>query len=148
MPAVILFTACETVITSQEHTLSLINLLDLIRLEGKEPLPENLGLPKPWSVVSILGKERDDDDVVGFEQKIAVIQSNRTVVLQATSEVFSFSKPKHRQIFHLPAIPVGIPGEVKIQLDIRRSGTPDWRTIAECSFLVEHNLAVLEALAP
>lgn len=147
MPRLLLFAPCERVILADDQTVSLITLVEHIRL-GIDPSnapPEvdatkELQIPFTWFALSTWTREEHDQDGSFYQQKLQLEMPDGTTPIELEVPLrFAQGKPNSRSIFRVAGFPVTRQtGTAKVKLLLKHvESDADWREVAAWPVLVE-----------
>ncbi len=130
-PKLLAFLPCEKVIVDMDNNVSLITLLQDIKVGIPESPDETKANPKgkivapiKWSVL-VLWKRSEDDNVLEYEQKVALFDPAGEASIQAI-QPFSFGdKHTARNIANIIGFPIHEDGVYLLKLWLRRKGDPE-----------------------
>jgi len=137
MPQLLAFLPCENVIVSQDHNLSLIEVLNRVTAEIKVPVQQlkpDAGAPHRWFVVAMWHVVPEDQEAA-FEQRIALVDPSGKIRVEAFGELaFGPQKPIHRMVGEMTGFPVSPQGTYSLELYIRKQGEEVWNETPVCSY--------------
>ncbi|MBI3635313.1 MAG: hypothetical protein HY216_03705 [Candidatus Rokubacteria bacterium] len=132
LPRLLLAAPCERALIDQDQNLSIISVLDTLKLAipDKAVIPANVSAPLKWSIVTVWLREQGDEQK-SFEQDCRLLLPNGTVANQSVTS-FRLEKRTHRLIitmFGLPLVPEGV--EYSVQVSIREAvDGAEWSKVA------------------
>jgi hypothetical protein len=128
MPKLLLFAACEQVITDVTNTLSLMKLLQEITVNlpaGVPSPPGNAGSPMQWSVVSIFAQQ-PGDSTKRFEHYVTLTTSGGQILVQTPISLFELKTDQHRIIGQVMGFPIGYADTLQLKCFLREKGNTNW----------------------
>ena len=129
MPKLLAFLPCEKVIIGEDHSVSLIAVLQSMTINVPSDAPKQITIPMTWTTFTLWSREPEDDDV-RYEQRVELVAPSKAVALTQTAE-FQMTKPFHRQMGSSFGLPLPESGPYTLRLSLRRLGDPSFQTIAE-----------------
>jgi hypothetical protein len=123
MPKLLIFAACEQVITDLNNTVSLMKLVQEVTAQvpaGVTP-PPNTGSMMQWSILSIFEREPADQGKQ-FETYTAFISSTGDIIFQTPITVFEMKADQHRITNQINGMPVGRVGTHRVKCFLREKG--------------------------
>jgi len=133
MPTLLLFAACEKIILDQNSVVSLISIIEELKVQVITNIPVQAGALAPiqWGVLSYWEQTSAWDQDREFEQRVALIADSGETLLENITP-FKFIKPRHRTINNMIGMPISQPGPHKLKLWIRDKSDPpkQWKEIA------------------
>ncbi|BDI28416.1 hypothetical protein CCAX7_004670 [Capsulimonas corticalis] len=139
MPKLLLFTPCLKAIAGDDGLLTIVSILEFVGVNSPsgETFEENSIVRLPWQMVSVWYKEAGDEKKK-FEQTLEfLLPSGQSVYSNAYPLNLVERTTKIR--IDGDTFPVGLPGEVIVQVGLREAGSTDTRIVAEYPVLVRHN---------
>lgn len=134
MPNLLFALACDRVIIDQNGNLSLITVIEEIRLQtvGGAAFPKDAAsVPWQWYAVTQWEQGGGYDSGRTFEQRIALIAETGETLLEAYAS-WVFEKPRHRVISAIAVMPIRNPGKHRLKVFVReKTETPkEWKEAA------------------
>jgi len=133
MPKLILFAACEKVITDTEGLVSLITLIE--KLEVSVPssieLPPRTAVPMRWQTLSVW--QIDQADMGQYEQTTDLVVQDGTIAMHTEPKRLESSLAGRTGVKitgTLTAVPI-TDGPLRLRLSYRKIGEQDWIEVAE-----------------
>jgi hypothetical protein len=145
MPDLLVFAACRRVIIDeQDHSASLIGLLDAIKVTvpRDQEIPGDAVIPFEWAVYS-WWRVRPDDDGKLFEQRVVLVSPDNTEKLNMVQDIDATAE-KYRVSLTISGFHVSVSGIYWVKLSIRQKDQ-DWAEVAQYAIKLVHELAVLES---
>ena len=137
MPKLLIFAPCEKVIIDQNNVISIITVLQELRIELPEPPPEVDGktpvVPIKWDVVTLWTKTDADAPETVYQTRFALIDPMGMALegLDGSAE-FSFADKTHyRVITTVLGFPVRHDGRYVVRLWIHKKGETEGDPVAE-----------------
>jgi hypothetical protein len=127
----LVFAPCEKHIISAEKTASLISVIEGLKIELGEPLPDDASLPMKWSIVSLWHRVGEAEPDTRFQQRVEVIAPKGTTI--ATVEQgfpVSNENQNYRNIAEILGFPIQ-DGEMLLRLSLRQRPEQEWEQVAE-----------------
>ena len=141
MPRLLIFAPCERVIIDQHNVISIITVLQELRLELPElpqPPAENTDektpvIPMKWDVLTFWTKTDDDEPETIYQTRFALIDpTGRAFSGFGGSMEFSFQdKTNYRLITTVLGFPVLHDGRHLVRLWLHKKGEPEGDAISE-----------------
>jgi hypothetical protein len=131
MPKLLIFAPCEKVIVAQDNTLSMVTILEELKVQvpKDKPVPPNASFPMKWAVLTMWQRQEGEEDKE-FEEKCDLLSEEGKNLITATSN-FKFAKRFHRVLIQMIGFPLQ-PGQCKIKIYLRETvATSEWKEIAE-----------------
>ncbi|GEM_PF-2921715 len=123
----------KSIVEAESNNISLIELIDAITINTKEPLPKGkpTGIPLGFEIVSFWTKEKDADDVQ-IDLKLEALDP-KGEVLNSHNGVFTFPKDKQnmRFIFKLAGFKVTESGVYLLRLSYKEHGETEYKLAEE-----------------
>ena len=130
MPRLLLFAACEQVITDLNNTVSLMKLLQDITAHvpaGMTP-PPNAGSPMQWAILSVFEREPADRGKA-FEQYAAFVSSSNDILFQTPITLFEMKTDQYRITNNVSGMPIGRVGKHYVRCYVREKGATVWQEL-------------------
>jgi hypothetical protein len=142
----LIFAPCEKHIVSVEKTASLISVIEGLKIEVAEALPEDASLPMKWSIVSLWHRIGEAEPNTRFEQKVEVISpKGAAVVTLIQGFPITNENINYRNISEIIGFPIQ-QGEMLLKLWLRQRPEQEWEQKAE--FPLDINVTVKEQEKP
>jgi hypothetical protein len=127
----LVFAPCEKHIISVERTASLISVIEGLKIEINEPLPDDASLPMKWSIVSVWHRVGDAEPNTKYEQLVEVVAPNGKTIATA-QQGFSVSNENrnYRNIAEILGFPIQ-EGQMLLKLSLRQRPEQEWHQEAE-----------------
>ncbi len=150
MPKLLFFAPCTQAILGQDDTLSLIVIINQMKVNigenSPDPLPLNAAATMKWSAVSQWYRLPGEENV-SFEQKIELIDEDGVArrAPQTTTE-FALPAQRHTVIASFTFWPVLPDGTYNLRLSLRKVGDAEWGVAAEYPVHMESAREAAETL--
>jgi len=132
MPQLLIFLACEKVITSTEGTITAVTILERldINLPAEAKLPERAAVPMYWSTLTVWHWVPEDEGLV-FEQTVQMVTASGEVAMHSgpTDIKVTSEKPRFRVTEINHQVPI-TDGNLTLKLMIREKDK-EWIVKAE-----------------
>jgi len=105
MPKPVLFAPCEIVLLDQQNNLSLIKVLESVKINlPVTEIPVGVAIPIRWSILTMWLRQPGDENK-GFQQVCELVASDGTVLLSNTAPI-NLENLTHRHIINNFGFPV------------------------------------------
>jgi len=139
----LVFAPCEKVIVGEDdHLTSMIALMERVNIQVSGQLPADAIFPLKWSVCALWHRAMEVDPPRMFEQKFQILRPDGEEAAHALS-VFAVTNDHQnfRNVLHLNAFPIGLPGAYRLRLALREKDDPtEWQYAAEYPLEVFHEI--------
>ena len=109
MPKVLIFAVCEKVILSTENTVSLITIMEAIRIGVASNTPSDIQLVARtiWYAFSLWQREEGDKDGAHYHQKVELILPDGKMALETQPIDIEFAQGRHNNhgVFQMLGFP-------------------------------------------
>jgi hypothetical protein len=131
MLKLLVFAPCELALASSEETASLINIIEGLRIEVREQLPDDAMIPMKWAIVTLWHRLQDFEADTKFEQRIDVISGQGNPLISQPVEFIVSNKDRnYRNILQHSSFPLHN-GPVLCKLYLKSSDSGEWEEKAE-----------------
>lgn len=142
MPKLLLFVPCEKVLIDQQGSISIISLLQELKVQvaenGPTP-PANAKAAVKWDVLTIW--ERTDDDFgKTYEQRIALFEPNGEPTEISAIAPIETEKGSHRNVATIFGFPIGLAGRYALRLWLSENGVETPKPLAEYAIKVSREV--------
>ena len=142
MPRLLLFAPCERAILADDNTVSLITILETLRLnfETKEEIPPDLAIPFAWHAISLWTRETEDKDGTFYHQKIQLLMPDGTTPIELEIPLqFGPGKTNTRGIFKVMGFPIPKASALaRVRLLVRPvNSTTEWSEVSAFPIYLE-----------
>src|SRR3984893_8649768 len=142
MLKLLVYAPCEKVIVATDQTVSIISMMESVRVNVTEGFPADALAPIRWSILSLWKRDQEILKPVEIEEISEVVRPDGTVAAGGTSR-FTVTNEHlfYRSLVHVPVFPIGLPGFVKVKCRIRQTNPEtEWTEFAEVRLLLVHIL--------
>jgi hypothetical protein len=142
MLKLLVYAPCEKVIVATDQTVSIISMMESIKVNVTQRFPADALAPIRWSILSLWKRDQEMVAPVQIEERSDVVRPDGTVAAGGTSR-FTVSNEHlfYRSLVQVPVFPIGLPGTVKVKCSIRQTNPEtEWTEFAEFPLLVIHTL--------
>jgi len=133
MPKLVLFAACERVLIDQQNMLSLVGVIQELKVQvpesGQVPSATS-SAPIKWDVITQWAKLPDDTGK-NFEQRIAMFNPAGQATAVSAVAALDLSGTYNRTIATVLGFPIGTPGRHTIKLWLSENGKETEHPLAE-----------------
>jgi hypothetical protein len=131
MPKLLIFAPCEKAIISQENTVSMITILEELKVQvpRDQPIPSNSAFPMQWAILTLWQQQEGDEDKE-FEERCDLLSEEGKNLITAK---LTFRLPKRlgRVLMNMVGFPIE-PGQCRIKMYLREiEPSSEWKEIAE-----------------
>src|SRR5688572_6564551 len=131
MLKLLIFAPCETALMSDERIASLIKMIEGVKVDVTERLPEDAAIPMKWNVLALWRRLQDYDQDIQFEQRIDVITPNgETIVNRETSFTVSNAHRNYRNILNLHSFRLQH-GSLLLRIYLKNQDIGEWEEKGE-----------------
>ncbi|MEK6299570.1 MAG: hypothetical protein AABO41_02520 [Acidobacteriota bacterium] len=144
MPKLLYFIPCERVIVSREGPLSLITVVEGLKLqipaEEFGALPDDAISPVTWNVVAKWMRE-DNEEPQHWEQRVQIVTPNGRVSTNSITAFDLVNNVSMRNLLQVNGIPIKPLGQGNVVLSLRQSGGDDaaWQVIATYPIVIANH---------
>jgi len=142
MPKLQLFAPCEKVLIDQQNTVSLISVLQELKVQVPEtgPMPPaNAKAAYKWDVLTEWART-DDDFGKRFEQRIALFDPAGKPTELSTTTAINTEKATNRIVATILGFPIGSLGRYTLKLWLSENGQETPQPIAEYAITVSREV--------
>jgi len=149
MLKLLIYAPCEKVVEAKDNTVSLISVMESIHVNVAPDLPADALAPIKWDVLTLWRRDEnlpDDATFQEFEERTEVLRPDGVVAAGGTTSFrVSNAHLMYRSVVPLPVFPIGQPGLVWVQSQLRqRNPDTEWKEVARFPLLVLHLQNVIE----
>lgn len=142
MPKLLLFAPCEKVIVDQQNNVSLISILQDLKIQVPEtgPVPPaNASAAIKWDVLTVWARS-DDDAGKRYEQRIALFNPEGAPTEISTTTPVETKNASHRIVATIFGFPIGSSGRYRLKLWLSEDGRESREPIAEYAITVSQEV--------
>lgn len=126
MPKLLLFAPCEQALIDQNSNLSLISLLQEIRLALPETIPEKAQGAIKWLIVTLWERLERDDPNTSYKQRWELVAPDGHATGLSGEVVFQIKAHTHRTLHTNFGFPISQMGRYTLKLSLE--GYPEYDT--------------------
>jgi hypothetical protein len=146
MPKLLIFAPCEKVIIDQNNVLSIITVLQELKIELPEP-PRAIDGKTPviamkWDVVALWAKTNDDAPETVYQTRLGFIDPTGVALegFAAGAVEFSFAdKSHHRIVTTILGFPIQHEGRYLVRLWLHKKGDAEGDPVAEFPIMLHRS---------
>jgi hypothetical protein len=144
MLKLLVFAPCEKVIVGEEdHLTSMIGLIEGFKVQVIKELPADAIIPLRFSVCTLWRRQEEVKSPQEYEQLLKIIRPDGVAAGEGLTPFTVSNQHIHfRNVTHMPAFPIGLPGIYQLKLFIRQTGEEnEWSEAAEYPLDVNHEIS-------
>lgn len=140
MLKLLVYAPCEKVILANDQTVSLISIMESVKVNVVPELPADALAPIQWSILSLWKRDQEIPEPIEMEERSEVFRPDGTRAAGGLSK-FTVSNDHvfYRSLVQVPVFPIGLPGFVKVKCHTRQANPEtEWVEFAEFPLFVVH----------